>query len=117
MKQAYVLAEDRQMLLTFPISQHGGQTQVRETNDLIENFETTSSELCDMTNKFEDTVTGLKKRWEGVDVLQFIGQAYPTHVLLDSSRLSMLVNPYGSYPPIEGIHLQCLHGEDGRCHP
>ncbi|GFU20093.1 uncharacterized protein TNCV_1192291 [Trichonephila clavipes] len=24
-------------------------------------------------------------RWEGVDGLQFIGQAYPTHALLDSS--------------------------------
>ncbi|GFS71214.1 hypothetical protein TNCV_5049941 [Trichonephila clavipes] len=34
-------------------------------------------------------------RWEGVDGLQFIGQAYPTHALLDSSPVSMLVNPYG----------------------
>ncbi|GFX38045.1 uncharacterized protein TNCV_3836441 [Trichonephila clavipes] len=24
-------------------------------------------------------------RWEGVDELQFVGQAYPTHALLDSS--------------------------------
>ncbi|GFW12684.1 uncharacterized protein TNCV_3883941 [Trichonephila clavipes] len=28
-------------------------------------------------------------RWEGVDVLQFVGQAYPTHALLDSSPVSM----------------------------
>ncbi|GFY29942.1 hypothetical protein TNCV_4072551 [Trichonephila clavipes] len=38
-------------------------------------------------------------RWEGVDGLQFVGQAYPTHALLDalldSSSVSMLVNPYG----------------------
>ncbi|GFU56661.1 hypothetical protein TNCV_3930541 [Trichonephila clavipes] len=34
-------------------------------------------------------------RWEGVDGLQFIGQAYPTHALLDSSPVSMLANPYG----------------------
>ncbi|GFX68917.1 hypothetical protein TNCV_682761 [Trichonephila clavipes] len=53
-------------------------------------------------------------RWEGVDGLHFIGQAYPTHSLLDSSPVSMLVNPYGSYPPIEGIRLQCLH--DVACH-
>ncbi|GFX85882.1 hypothetical protein TNCV_2472841 [Trichonephila clavipes] len=33
--------------------------------------------------------------WEGVDGLQFVGQAYPTHPLLDSSPVSMLVNPYG----------------------
>ncbi|GFX28844.1 hypothetical protein TNCV_4250831 [Trichonephila clavipes] len=56
-------------------------------------------------------------RWEGVDGLQFVGQAYPPHALLDSSPMSMPVNPYGLYPPIEGIRLQCLHGEDGRCHP
>ncbi|GFV14534.1 hypothetical protein TNCV_1080571 [Trichonephila clavipes] len=34
-------------------------------------------------------------RWEGVDGLQFVGQAYPKHALLDSSPVSMLVNPYG----------------------
>ncbi|GFY21191.1 uncharacterized protein TNCV_3992351 [Trichonephila clavipes] len=34
-------------------------------------------------------------RWEGVDGLQFVGQAYPTHALLDSSTVSMLENPYG----------------------
>ncbi|GFU68646.1 uncharacterized protein TNCV_4982521 [Trichonephila clavipes] len=34
-------------------------------------------------------------RWEGVDGLQFVGQAYPTHALLDSSPVSMLANPYG----------------------
>ncbi|GFT17501.1 uncharacterized protein TNCV_4807441 [Trichonephila clavipes] len=28
-------------------------------------------------------------RWEGVDGLQFVGQAYPTHALLDSSPVSM----------------------------
>ncbi|GFX27752.1 uncharacterized protein TNCV_3662391 [Trichonephila clavipes] len=28
-------------------------------------------------------------RWERVDGLQFIGQAYPTHALLDSSPVSM----------------------------
>ncbi|GFW53553.1 uncharacterized protein TNCV_4814591 [Trichonephila clavipes] len=33
-------------------------------------------------------------RWKGVDGLQFVGQAYPTHVLLDSSPVSMLTNPY-----------------------
>ncbi|GFX31900.1 hypothetical protein TNCV_3408151 [Trichonephila clavipes] len=27
-----------------------------------------------------------KFRWKGVDGLQFVGQAYPTHALLDSSR-------------------------------
>ncbi|GFV59862.1 uncharacterized protein TNCV_4739901 [Trichonephila clavipes] len=32
---------------------------------------------------------------EGVDGLQFVGQAYPTHALLDSSPVSMLANPYG----------------------
>ncbi|GFT91028.1 hypothetical protein TNCV_2008661 [Trichonephila clavipes] len=34
-------------------------------------------------------------RWEGFDGLQFVGQAYPTHALLDSSPESMLVNSYG----------------------
>ncbi|GFW76718.1 hypothetical protein TNCV_4944351 [Trichonephila clavipes] len=34
-------------------------------------------------------------RWEGVDGLQFVGQAYPKHALLDSSPVSMLANPYG----------------------
>ncbi|GFV28789.1 hypothetical protein TNCV_3987381 [Trichonephila clavipes] len=34
-------------------------------------------------------------RWERVDGLQFVGQAYPTHALLDSSPVSMLANPYG----------------------
>ncbi|GFV13135.1 hypothetical protein TNCV_4070751 [Trichonephila clavipes] len=29
------------------------------------------------------------------DRLQFVGQAYPTHALLDSSPVSMLANPYG----------------------
>ncbi|GFW06130.1 hypothetical protein TNCV_4479211 [Trichonephila clavipes] len=29
-------------------------------------------------------------RWEGVDGLQFVGQAYPTHALLDSSPVNML---------------------------
>ncbi|GFX61997.1 uncharacterized protein TNCV_276451 [Trichonephila clavipes] len=29
-------------------------------------------------------------RWEGVDGLQFVGQAYHTHALLDSSPVSML---------------------------
>ncbi|GFT30390.1 uncharacterized protein TNCV_2376851 [Trichonephila clavipes] len=33
-------------------------------------------------------------RGEGVDGLQFVGQAYPTHALLDSSPVSMLANPY-----------------------
>ncbi|GFV21326.1 hypothetical protein TNCV_2370831 [Trichonephila clavipes] len=33
--------------------------------------------------------------WEGGDGLQFVGQAYPTHALLDSSPVSMLANPYG----------------------
>ncbi|GFW84142.1 hypothetical protein TNCV_4878051 [Trichonephila clavipes] len=56
-------------------------------------------------------------RWEGVDGLRFVGQEYPTHVLLNSSPVSMLANPYGGYPSIEGIRLQCLHGDDGRCHP
>ncbi|GFW39640.1 hypothetical protein TNCV_3188111 [Trichonephila clavipes] len=56
-------------------------------------------------------------RWEGVDGLQFVSQAYPTHVLLDSNPVSMLANPYGGYLPIEGICLQCLHGEDECCHP
>ncbi|GFY30892.1 retrovirus-related Pol polyprotein from transposon 17.6 [Trichonephila clavipes] len=53
----------------------------------------------------------LVDRWEEVDRLQFVGQAYPTHVILNSSLMSMLANPYGSYPPIEGIRLQCLHGQ------
>ncbi|GFX99319.1 hypothetical protein TNCV_1614451 [Trichonephila clavipes] len=57
------------------------------------------------------------ERWEGVDELQFIGQAYPIHAVLNSSPVSMLANPYGRYPPIEVIRLQCLHGEDGCCHP
>ncbi|GFS84624.1 uncharacterized protein TNCV_4607491 [Trichonephila clavipes] len=48
------------------------------------------------------------ERWEEVDGLQFVGQAYPTHALLDSSPLSMLANPYGGYSPIEGIRLQCF---------
>ncbi|GFT74345.1 hypothetical protein TNCV_539051 [Trichonephila clavipes] len=56
-------------------------------------------------------------RWEEVDGLQFVGQAYPTHALLDSSPVTRLVNPYVLYPLIEGIRLQCLHSEDGRCHP
>ncbi|GFV40535.1 uncharacterized protein TNCV_2500621 [Trichonephila clavipes] len=34
-------------------------------------------------------------RWEGVEGQQFVGQAYPTHALLDSSPVSMLANPYG----------------------
>ncbi|GFV65198.1 uncharacterized protein TNCV_2148901 [Trichonephila clavipes] len=42
-------------------------------------------------------------RWEEVDELQFVDQAYPTHALLDSSPVSVLTNPYGCYPPIEGI--------------
>ncbi|GFT89265.1 hypothetical protein TNCV_4385761 [Trichonephila clavipes] len=33
------------------------------------------------------------------------------HALLDSSPVSMMANP-----PIEGIRLQCLPGEDGHCH-
>ncbi|GFW77877.1 uncharacterized protein TNCV_3910871 [Trichonephila clavipes] len=53
-------------------------------------------------------------RWEGLDWLQFVGQAYPTHALLDSSPVTMLANSYGGYPPIEGIRLQCLH--DVACH-
>ncbi|GFX38347.1 hypothetical protein TNCV_3813931 [Trichonephila clavipes] len=32
--------------------------------------------------------------WEGVDGLKFVGQAYPTHALLDSSPVSMMANPY-----------------------
>ncbi|GFU89934.1 hypothetical protein TNCV_1970261 [Trichonephila clavipes] len=34
-------------------------------------------------------------RWEGVDGLQFYGQAYPKHALLDSSPVNMLANQYG----------------------
>ncbi|GFT38289.1 hypothetical protein TNCV_2638541 [Trichonephila clavipes] len=56
-------------------------------------------------------------RWEVFDGMQFVGQAYPTHALLESSPVSMLAGPYGGYPPIEGIRLQCLHYEDERCHP
>ncbi|GFV87595.1 uncharacterized protein TNCV_3282331 [Trichonephila clavipes] len=29
-------------------------------------------------------------KWEGVNGLRFVGQAYPTHALLDSSSVSML---------------------------
>ncbi|GFY14575.1 uncharacterized protein TNCV_4827791 [Trichonephila clavipes] len=36
-----------------------------------------------------------KFRWWRVDGLQFVGQAYPTHALFDSSPVSMLANPYG----------------------
>ncbi|GFX83288.1 uncharacterized protein TNCV_4988821 [Trichonephila clavipes] len=56
-------------------------------------------------------------RCEGFNGLQFVGQAYLTHALLDSSSVSMLANSYGGYPPIEDIRLQCFHGEDGRSHP
>ncbi|GFV58297.1 hypothetical protein TNCV_558591 [Trichonephila clavipes] len=56
-------------------------------------------------------------RKEGIGGLQFVDQAYPTHALLNSRPVSMLAHPYGGYSPIEGIRLQCLHGEDGRCHP
>ncbi|GFY66441.1 hypothetical protein TNIN_237911 [Trichonephila inaurata madagascariensis] len=62
MKQAYTLAVDRLELLTFTISQPDGQAQVRETNDLIKKLETTASELCDMTNKYEDAVTVVKEK-------------------------------------------------------
>ncbi|GFU61503.1 hypothetical protein TNCV_2287981 [Trichonephila clavipes] len=34
-------------------------------------------------------------RWEGDDGLQFVGQPYSIHALLDSSPVSMLANPYG----------------------
>ncbi|GFU69464.1 uncharacterized protein TNCV_2282331 [Trichonephila clavipes] len=34
-------------------------------------------------------------RWEGVDGLKFVSQAYPTHALLDSSPVSMLANHTG----------------------
>ncbi|GFS85956.1 hypothetical protein TNCV_1219521 [Trichonephila clavipes] len=37
----------------------------------------------------------LVDRWEGVNGQKFVGQAYPTHALLDSSPVSMLANPYG----------------------
>ncbi|GFU99938.1 hypothetical protein TNCV_3744961 [Trichonephila clavipes] len=37
----------------------------------------------------------LVDKWERVDGLQFVGQAYPTHVVLDSSPVSMLANSYG----------------------
>ncbi|GFU45970.1 hypothetical protein TNCV_5102651 [Trichonephila clavipes] len=33
-------------------------------------------------------------RWDEVDGLQFVGQAYSKHALLDSSPISMLANPY-----------------------
>ncbi|GFT04767.1 hypothetical protein TNCV_4476801 [Trichonephila clavipes] len=35
-----------------------------------------------------------ENRWDGVNGLQFIGQAYPTHALLDSSPVGMLAHPY-----------------------
>ncbi|GFV77067.1 uncharacterized protein TNCV_691351 [Trichonephila clavipes] len=53
-------------------------------------------------------------RWEGVDGLQFVGEAYLTHAILDSSPVSMLANSSGGNPPIEGIRLQCLY--DAACH-
>ncbi|GFX21212.1 hypothetical protein TNCV_2251601 [Trichonephila clavipes] len=31
-------------------------------------------------------------RWEGVDGLQFVGQAYPTHALVDSSPNDILID-------------------------
>ncbi|GFV85661.1 uncharacterized protein TNCV_3436641 [Trichonephila clavipes] len=34
-------------------------------------------------------------KWEGVDGLQFVVQAYPTRALLDSSPVSIRANPYG----------------------
>ncbi|GFX97212.1 hypothetical protein TNCV_557021 [Trichonephila clavipes] len=34
-------------------------------------------------------------RWEKVDGMQFVGQAYPTHALWDSNPVSMLADPYG----------------------
>ncbi|GFV85048.1 histone-lysine N-methyltransferase SETMAR [Trichonephila clavipes] len=40
-------------------------------------------------------------RWEGVDELQFIGQAYPTYALLDSSPVRFGWDVFGhpSYSP------------------
>ncbi|GFV69578.1 hypothetical protein TNCV_4064581 [Trichonephila clavipes] len=34
-------------------------------------------------------------KWGGVDGLQIVRQAYPTHALLDSSPVRMMVNSYG----------------------
>ncbi|GFW38781.1 uncharacterized protein TNCV_3881481 [Trichonephila clavipes] len=58
-------------------------------------------------------------RWEGVDGLQFVSQAYPTQALLDSSPVSMLANPYGLYPLIVGIRLHVCMNDipiDVACH-
>ncbi|GFV75603.1 hypothetical protein TNCV_2240521 [Trichonephila clavipes] len=61
-KKAHNLAEDRLESITSHISQHDGQTQVRETNDLIKRFETMSSQLCEVTNKFEEAVTRIEEK-------------------------------------------------------
>ncbi|GFS72354.1 hypothetical protein TNCV_1827531 [Trichonephila clavipes] len=50
-------------------------------------------------------------RWEGVDGLQFVGQAYPTHALLDSSP----VNRRLQLVAISGTHLTGLRAYRPMC--
>ncbi|GFV75593.1 hypothetical protein TNCV_2240421 [Trichonephila clavipes] len=56
------LAKDHLQFITSHISHHACKTQVRETNDLIEKFETMVSELCELTKTFEDAVTGIQEK-------------------------------------------------------
>ncbi|GFX13092.1 hypothetical protein TNCV_2357481 [Trichonephila clavipes] len=46
-------------------------------------------------NSSSNALRSSDNRWEGIDGLQFVGQAYPTHALLDSNPVNMLANPYG----------------------
>ncbi|GFW30316.1 hypothetical protein TNCV_3850871 [Trichonephila clavipes] len=41
------------------------------------------------------------RRWS-----QLVGQAHPTHALLDASPVRMLASPYGGYPLNKGILLR-----------
>ncbi|GFY58986.1 hypothetical protein TNIN_499781 [Trichonephila inaurata madagascariensis] len=70
MMQNHDLSQDLIEFVTSRISQQDGPTHVREINDLIEKFETMASELCELTNIFQDAIAGIKEKvqtWTGMN--------------------------------------------------
>ncbi|GFR20368.1 hypothetical protein TNCT_126511 [Trichonephila clavata] len=68
MKQAHVFAKDHLELIISHISQHDGQTKVKETNNLVKKFETMASALCRLTVRVEDAVNGIKEKVHSLTV-------------------------------------------------
>ncbi|GFY06432.1 uncharacterized protein TNCV_3652191 [Trichonephila clavipes] len=73
-------------------------------------------------------LTTTPHQWEDVSALdRFNVHRCPTRRVFSGTGLELMTrqatvrylyhSATAATPPTEGIRLQCLHGEDGRCHP